>query len=387
MNKHTRYPGNAAIAIGIGALSMYFLDPDRGRSRRATLLEQLRGTSNRLQDMSRNASQDASRRAYGVFAAARQHFGARDDTPQKLAQRVRSRMGRSVSNPGAITVSVKDHGFVSLSGPLLRCEQARLLAKVWSTAGVSSVENHLDLHDDVGNIPGLQGAPGAHDHSNRWSDSARLLAGTAGAAAIVHGISAGGLRGLVALSCGGALLARATRDEPLAEIAGLRDADGVHIDKQLFIAAPVERVLACWRAPQDFPRFLHNVLDVRASGNGRWHWKVAGPAGSVVEWDAQATEREADRHISWHTIAGSVIEHRGDIRFETEGDGTRLRITMDYLPAAGVIGHAIAKLFGRDAKSVLDKELLRLKSYLETGNTPRDAARIETAAERTGPLH
>jgi uncharacterized membrane protein len=47
---------------------------------------------------------------------------------------------------------------------------------------------------------------------------------------------------------------------------------------------------------------------------------------------------------------------------------------MSYTPPAGVVGHAVAKLLGSDPKSQLDQDLMRLKSTLETGKAPRDAA-------------
>ncbi len=47
---------------------------------------------------------------------------------------------------------------------------------------------------------------------------------------------------------------------------------------------------------------------------------------------------------------------------------------LSYNPPAGPIGHAIAKAFGADPKSEMDQDLMRLKTLLETGNAPRDAA-------------
>ena len=49
-------------------------------------------------------------------------------------------------------------------------------------------------------------------------------------------------------------------------------------------------------------------------------------------------------------------------------------VMMSYTPPAGVIGHAIARLFGTDPKSELDDDLLRMKVFLETGRRPHDAA-------------
>jgi uncharacterized membrane protein len=62
------------------------------------------------------------------------------------------------------------------------------------------------------------------------------------------------------------------------------------------------------------------------------------------------------------------------IQFERVNGGTRLDVEMSYTPPAGVLGHVVAKLFGADPKSELDEDLLRMKTFLETGKAPRDAA-------------
>jgi len=47
---------------------------------------------------------------------------------------------------------------------------------------------------------------------------------------------------------------------------------------------------------------------------------------------------------------------------------------MRYGPPAGVLGHGFAKLLGVDPKTELDEDLMRLKSFLETGKQPHDCA-------------
>jgi uncharacterized membrane protein len=48
---------------------------------------------------------------------------------------------------------------------------------------------------------------------------------------------------------------------------------------------------------------------------------------------------------------------------------------MSYNPIAGALGHAVASLFGADAKSQMDADLARMKTMIETGIPPHDAAR------------
>ena len=53
---------------------------------------------------------------------------------------------------------------------------------------------------------------------------------------------------------------------------------------------------------------------------------------------------------------------------------TRVNVRLCYLPPGGAFGHAIAALFGADPKTEMDADLLRMKSTIETGRPPRDAA-------------
>jgi uncharacterized membrane protein len=73
------------------------------------------------------------------------------------------------------------------------------------------------------------------------------------------------------------------------------------------------------------------------------------------------------------------------------GGGTRVQITLCYQPPGGALGHALAKLFGADPKSEMDADLVRMKTLIETGHAPHDAANSspaprEEALTRTGAV-
>jgi uncharacterized membrane protein len=46
---------------------------------------------------------------------------------------------------------------------------------------------------------------------------------------------------------------------------------------------------------------------------------------------------------------------------------------MCYNPPAGAIGDALARLIGADPKSLMDADLVRMKTLIETGKVPHDA--------------
>jgi uncharacterized membrane protein len=205
----------------------------------------------------------------------------------------------------------------------------------------------------------------------RWSPAQRALAGAGGAAMAMYGYIRGGIKGAAICAMGGALVARATSNETLSDT--LRG-HGILVEKTIAIDAPVEQVYAYWHEPSNLPQWMSHVREVRPLGNDTWHWVVDGPAGVPVEWDSQIIYREENREMTWHTVGDSEVGNVGRIRFEPDGDGTRIHVQMRYMPPGGAIGHAVARFFGADPKTEMDEDLMRMKAAIETGNPPHDAA-------------
>ena len=84
---------------------------------------------------------------------------------------------------------------------------------------------------------------------------------------------------------------------------------------------------------------------------------------------------EPNALIEWRSTPDSQVKHEGAVRFEpTDDGGTRVSVGLCYVPPAGALGHAVASLFGADPKSEMDADLMRMKSMIETGKRPHDAA-------------
>jgi osmotically-inducible protein OsmY len=142
-----------------GAGLMYYMDPDRGRRRRALVRDQLDHATHRLEDAGERVNalaEQMSDRARGVAHESRARLREERVTDDVLVERVRAGMGRAVSNPRAIEVSAHD-GTVTLTGPALSHEARDLVRAVEHVRGVRDVVNRLDVHDKAGNVPGLQG--------------------------------------------------------------------------------------------------------------------------------------------------------------------------------------------------------------------------------------
>jgi uncharacterized membrane protein len=363
----------------IGALAMYWLDPTSGRRRRARLADQLVHAAARSRRLLDAGGRDLAHRIQGMGARARGAVfdgGPCDD--QVLADRVRAGLGRAVSHPGSVEVTVRE-GHVLLRGPVLAHEHRQLLRAVERTRGVKSVEDHLSVHRDANGIPGLQGGyprqpPRFELLQENWSPAARLTMAAAGAALVLYGLKRRDGFGTIAATLGATCLMRSTLNVPLKRLAGATGRRAIDVQKTLHVNAPVDQVFDLFARYENFPAIMRNVRSVHMGPDGRSHWRVAGPAGVSVAWDAVTTAFERNRVIAWRTVRNAAIHHAGIVRFEPEDGGTRLEIHMSYNPPAGALGHVAAKIFGADPKSELDEDLLRLKSYMETGKLPRDAA-------------
>lgn len=131
-----------------------------------------------------------------------------------------------------------------------------------------------------------------------------------------------------------------------------------------------EELYDFWRHFENLPRFMRHVESVETeNGGGRSHWRVKGPAGRTVEWDAEITADTPNELIAWRTTGDADVENQGCVRFEpAPGDrGTVVEVEMRYDPPAGVLGASFAKLFGEDPQWQLQDDLRRFKQVMETG--------------------
>ena len=179
----------AFAGAGLGAGAMYLLDPSGGRRRRARLAEAASHVSHRAQAITGMTARDVRHRASGLAARTLDQLvgegAASDDV---LVERVRARVGRLVSHPGAIDV-VASGGAVTLKGPVFEAEVDQLMKGVAAVAGVTAVENSLEAHRDAAHVSALQGpgprtVPAPSAKWLRWTPTTRLIAGVAGLALV-----------------------------------------------------------------------------------------------------------------------------------------------------------------------------------------------------------
>jgi hypothetical protein len=200
---------------------MYLLDPDRGRRRRALLRDKGTWAARKTGDCIKVTARDLRNRTQGITHL---HFSSEPVDDRKIAERVRSKLGRVVSHPSAIEVNAQD-GAVTLSGPIVIDEIPELLACVNDVRGVKQVINNLEAHEQADNHPALQGGrerQGAQFEffQENWSPAARVLAGAAGASLAAYGGARRGALGAGLGTAGLLLLTRGITNTGIKRLAG-----------------------------------------------------------------------------------------------------------------------------------------------------------------------
>lgn len=138
------------------------------------------------------------------------------------------------------------------------------------------------------------------------------------------------------------------------------------VERSIRVKAPVEKVYTFWRNFENLPRIMEHVESVRVTGPDKRlsHWKLKGPVGINVEFDAELTQDEPNRSLAWNSRGGS-LGTTGNVTFTPTEDNTLVHVVMQwYDPPAGPIGEAVSKLL-QNPDQMLEEDLQRFKEQVE----------------------
>ena len=148
------------------------------------------------------------------------------------------------------------------------------------------------------------------------------------------------------------------------------------VEGSIEIEAPVETVYGYWETLENLPNFMANVEEVTPTGPDTTHWRVKGPFGRTLEWEAQTTQKEQNSAIGWNSTQGEVGTS-GEVRFLEVGESgrTRVEVQMNYSdPPGGKVGEVASRAVA-NPKLQLEQDLRNLKDILEGEATPEDIQR------------
>ncbi|HEX9995593.1 MAG TPA: SRPBCC family protein [Abditibacterium sp.] len=138
------------------------------------------------------------------------------------------------------------------------------------------------------------------------------------------------------------------------------------VTKEIIVNAPISQVFAFWKNFENFPRFMENIESITVIGPEMTHWKMKGPLGTSVEWDAKTLYVEENKKISWQSTEGTIETHGAVLFDEIDGERTRVTVGLEYHPPGGALGEAVAKLFN-DPENQLEEDLMRFKKVVQEG--------------------
>lgn len=364
--------GSLLKGILYGAGVMYFCDPDRGRRRRAGVVDQANRLTNEVEDLWIKGCRDLANRTTGIAAEARRVVASQPKDDQQLTARVRSVLGHHVSDARNVEVQVFD-GIVTLRGTVHPGELEQLIPSLESISGVRGVESGLNI---AGEARHRDSVP------QELRPGTRLLLTGGGGLLLLQGLARRGFGPTLLGALGLGIFVRGLTDRP-GVLIGVGPKRAIQFHKSIRINAPVEKVFEFISDVEQSGRFLPEVVDVESLGGGRVRWTLEGPAGvGRMTCEEQVLESVENERIVWGSTDDAPIRYRGEATFRPEADATRLEIRLSYEPPGGMLTHAAATFFGLDPKTQLDRSLNRIRQYFEEGTLPHDVASGEARQHR-----
>ncbi len=146
------------------------------------------------------------------------------------------------------------------------------------------------------------------------------------------------------------------------------------VQESIEVQAPLQDVFTYWSNLENFPEILRNVEEVQVRDQEMSHWRVKGPLGKSVEFDARTTEMSPERGIGWNSVEGEV-DTSGQVRFEEIATGrTRIDVTMNYAdPPGGRVGEVVAEAVSNPERE-LREDLENFARKVERGELNLDGA-------------
>ncbi|WP_188259159.1 SRPBCC family protein [Azospirillum tabaci] len=231
----------------------------------------------------------------------------------------------------------------------------------------------------------------------RGRDGGRRMEGSAGTlerwAAILGGTAvgfAGARRGSWALAAlGGGLFLAGAAGVPLssplrqAALPALRR-EPTTTQANVTIAVPADKLFRHWRNVRHLAALFPHLDAVEILSDTESRWKAHGPGGVPVVWNSRLDKVRENELITWHTLEGADLPHRGTVLFRPApgGRGTEVSLTLAYHPPGGAGGNAVSRLFGTAPEQQAREALRRLKRIMEVGELPTIDGQPSGRAER-----
>jgi len=140
------------------------------------------------------------------------------------------------------------------------------------------------------------------------------------------------------------------------------------VHESIEVQAPLQDIFTYWSNLENFSQIMRNIEEVRVIDQETSHWRINGPLGKTVEFDAKTVDMSPERGIGWQSTGDNQVETSGQVRFEEVADGrTRIDVTMNYAdPPGGAVGEAVANILSNPERN-LQEDLQNFARIVERG--------------------
>jgi uncharacterized membrane protein len=123
-------------------------------------------------------------------------------------------------------------------------------------------------------------------------------------------------------------------------------AETIVVEEAITISRPREEVYAFWQRRENLPL--------------------------VTDGDVEVTRQGAGEEIGWRVMHGDKLVHFGSLTLRDAPGrrGTIVAARLEYVPAGGSLGVALARVTGRSPQRLVADCLRRARALLETGEAP-----------------
>lgn len=165
----------------------------------------------------------------------------------------------------------------------------------------------------------------------------------------------------------------------------LASGQGERIQQRIVIRSTPAELYRLWQDLEVMGRLFEHVESISPLPGGRSHWVVKGPAGCLLEWDAEIVHQKEAEHIGWQALPGGDVAAAGSVHFHPRAGGTtELVVVLRYDPPGGVVGSWIASILGADPARRIAEDLERFRQQVESGAAAaRDS--VDVASEESFP--
>jgi uncharacterized membrane protein len=141
----------------------------------------------------------------------------------------------------------------------------------------------------------------------------------------------------------------------------------IKFNSSVEIERPIADVFAFFKDFENFPRVIGAVRSVVDYQDGRSHWEVYTPSGSVLSWDAVVTKYVPSSVIAWESVVRSLVQSAGVARFTAlSPTRTRVDLSVTHQPLHTTLKDAVRALLATDPRKTVNDNLDRIRFYLES---------------------